>query len=197
MLRLLNSIVTEAPEFTTKHASLAFPINAIFSWPMGTPAGKAAFLLPSVNAHLRDILNERGRFLSSPMSAHVLSDGPGGWLSQEALHAMGGFTNDFIHDASKPHWGYTSWDDFFTRRFKEGARPVHSAHDSRIVVSPCESGVYCVAHDVLEHDLFWIKENAYSLADMLANHEFVPQFAGGAVYQAWLSALSYHRWHAP
>ncbi|KAG6829865.1 hypothetical protein H0H87_009891 [Tephrocybe sp. NHM501043] len=197
MLRLFNSVLTEPPEFTSKHASVAFPINAILSWPMGTPAGKAAFYLPSVNEHFRNILNARGEFLSSPASAVALSHGPGGWLSEEALAAMGGFTEDFIHDSSKPHWGFNSWDDFFTRQFKEGRRPVPTPYDPRIVVSPCESGVYNISRSVLEHDLFWLKENAYSLADMLANHEFVPRFAGGTVYQAWLSALSYHRWHAP
>ncbi|KAG6840526.1 hypothetical protein C0991_006164 [Blastosporella zonata] len=197
MLRLFNSILTEAPEFTSKHASVAFPINAILSWPMGTPSGKAAFLLPSVNEHFRNVLNARGEFLSSPESAHVLSHGPGGWLSEDALQAMGGFIDDFIHDPTKPHWGFKSWDDFFTRRFKEGRRSVPTPYDPRIVVSPCESGVYNVSRNVLEHDLFWLKENAYSLADMLANHAFVHQFTGGTVYQAWLSALSYHRWHAP
>ncbi|KAG6840872.1 hypothetical protein C0991_003592 [Blastosporella zonata] len=197
MLRLFNSILTEPPEFTTKHASVAFPINAILSWPMGTPAGRAAFYLPSVNEHFRNILNARGEFLSSPESAVVLSDGPGGWLSQDALQAMGGFNDDFIHDVTQPHWGFKSWDDFFTRRFREGRRPVPTPYDSRIVVNPCEAGVYNVSRNVLEHDLFWLKENTYSLADMLDNHPFVPLFAGGTVYQGWLSALSYHRWHAP
>jgi phosphatidylserine decarboxylase len=32
---------------------------------------------------------------------------------------------------------------------------------------------------------------------MLANDERAEQFAGGTVYQAFLSAMSYHRWHAP
>ncbi|KAG6843093.1 hypothetical protein H0H93_002270, partial [Arthromyces matolae] len=179
MLRLLNSLLRDAPVFTTKHASLAFPINAILQWPMGTPAGKALFYLPGVNEHIRNILNERGRFLSSPASAHVLRDGPGGWLSADAIHAMGGFVNEFIHDQSKPHWGFTSWDDFFTRRFKAGARPLPTPYDANIITNPCEAGVYNIAHNVLKNDLFWIKESAYSLADMLANHEFVPQFVGG------------------
>ncbi|KAG6863066.1 hypothetical protein C0991_008457, partial [Blastosporella zonata] len=75
--------------------------------------------------------------------------------------------------------------------------PVPTSYNWRIVVSPCESSVYSVSHNVLEHDCFWPKENAYSLSDILANRAFVSQFAGGTVYQAWLSALSYHRWHAP
>jgi phosphatidylserine decarboxylase len=32
---------------------------------------------------------------------------------------------------------------------------------------------------------------------MLANDALVGEFVGGTVYQAFLSALSYHRWHSP
>ena len=32
---------------------------------------------------------------------------------------------------------------------------------------------------------------------MLANDEYVDQFVGGTVYQAFLSATNYHRWHTP
>jgi phosphatidylserine decarboxylase len=32
---------------------------------------------------------------------------------------------------------------------------------------------------------------------MLANDSLAPLFVGGTVYQAYLSPLSYHRWHSP
>lgn len=32
---------------------------------------------------------------------------------------------------------------------------------------------------------------------MLAHDECAEQFVGGTIYQAFLSALSYHRWHSP
>jgi len=32
---------------------------------------------------------------------------------------------------------------------------------------------------------------------MMAKDDLAKQFVGGTVYQAFLSALSYHRWHAP
>ena len=35
------------------------------------------------------------------------------------------------------------------------------------------------------------------MAHMLANDVLVPLFVGGTVYQAYLSPLSYHRWHSP
>ena len=34
-------------------------------------------------------------------------------------------------------------------------------------------------------------------SSMLDNATLAPQFDGGTVYQAFLSALSYHRWHSP
>ena len=46
-------------------------------------------------------------------------------------------------------------------------------------------------------DKFWIKSQPYSVSDMLAHDPLAAQFAGATVYQAFLSALSYHRWHAP
>ena len=46
-------------------------------------------------------------------------------------------------------------------------------------------------------DRFWIKSQPYSLVSMLADDESVDQFVGGTVYQAFLSATNYHRWHSP
>ena len=46
-------------------------------------------------------------------------------------------------------------------------------------------------------DVFWLKGQPYSLADMLDDDEMVEPFEGGVVYQAYLSALNYHRWHSP
>jgi phosphatidylserine decarboxylase len=52
-------------------------------------------------------------------------------------------------------------------------------------------------HDVKARDRFWIKGQPYSLDHMLADDSLAPQFVGGTIYQAFLSALSYHRWHSP
>lgn len=56
--------------------------------------------------------------------------------------------------------------------------------------------------DVKESDTFWLKGDVYSLRDMFAadrfgKHSLTERFIGGTVYQAYLSATSYHRWHAP
>jgi phosphatidylserine decarboxylase len=66
-----------------------------------------------------------------------------------------------------------------------------------VIVSACESTPYGIATDVQREDRFWIKSQPYSLQDMLASDESVDQFVGGTVYQAFLSATNYHRWHSP
>ena len=55
MLRLINELLTMAPEFG-EDSMVATPLNAILDWPMGTPAGFATFRDPRVNAMLKKIL---------------------------------------------------------------------------------------------------------------------------------------------
>ena len=54
MLRLINEVLTMAPEFGDQNVTL--PLGAILFWTMGTPAGFAAFRDPKVNAALKEIL---------------------------------------------------------------------------------------------------------------------------------------------
>jgi len=193
MLRMIDEVLTMAPEFGG--AMVATPLGAILDWTMGTPAGFAAFRDPRINAMLKRILSAWCEFLDSADSLYVLNDSPSGWKCPEAQRTVG--IEQYQHDPEDEHWGFVSWNDFFTRRFKEGARPVASSDDDKVIVSACESTPYGISADVKRQDRFWIKSQPYSLEDMLANDESVDQFVGGTVYQAFLSATNYHRWHSP
>jgi len=197
MLQVMNQIMVRAPEFN-KTGLVGFPINAILDWPMGTPAGTAVFLNEKVNRQLKKILSHWSVFLGSTNSLYVLSDDPeSGWLGRDAQAAMPTFEEDFVCDPSKPYHGFTSWDDFFTRTFREGRRPVVSPEDGSVIANACESAPFRIAQNVQLTDQFWIKAQPYSLRHMMANDPLADLFAGGTVYQAFLSALSYHRWHSP
>jgi phosphatidylserine decarboxylase len=197
MLQLLNTLLTHAPEFD--HTGLVgCPINTIFDWSMGTAAGMAAFLNERVNAELKKVLNAWGRFLGSSDSTYVLSDHPRkGWFGADARKAMPDFAREFRCDPDEPHHGFRSWDDFFTREFRAGVRPVACPDDDGVIVNACESAPYRVARQVSYRDRFWIKAQPYSIVHMLASDTLAPLFAGASVYQAYLSPLSYHRWHSP
>ena len=193
LLQLINEVLTMAPEFGDQNVTL--PLGAILDWTMGTSAGFAVYRDPRVNEMIRKILTVWSEFLSSGASLYVLNDSPTGWKSADAIKAVG--IEQFQHDPDDPHWGFTSWNHFFTRQFKDGQRPVHSPADDDIIVAACESTPYAIATDVQLQDQFWIKAQRYSLRDMLAGDPASQHFIGGTVYQAFLSATDYHRWHSP
>ena len=194
MLSLINHVLTQAPDYDDT-ALVGTPINAILDWSMGTPAGFAAFRHPPINEAFRRILEAWCEFLSSPRSLYVLNDGPTGWKCAAARAAMG--MDDFEHDPRDTHWGFASWNDFFTRRFKPGRRPIAEPDNPETVVNACESTPYKIGFHASRRDTFWLKSQPYSLRDMLADDEEADRFDGGTVYQAFLSALNYHRWHSP
>ena len=177
MLQLLNTILTHAPEFD-QTGLVGCPINTIFDWSMGTAAGMAAFLNERVNAQLKEVLNAWGRFLASSDSTYVLSDDPRkGWFGADARQAMPEFAREFRCQPEQPHHGFRSWDDFFTREFRPGVRPVASPGDEAVIVNACESAPYRIAREVSYRDRFWIKSQPYSIVHMLANDRLASLFA--------------------
>lgn len=193
LLALINEVMTMAPQFG--ESMVMTPLNAVLDWTMGTPAGFSAYRDPRINTMLKKILNAWCEFLDSPASLTVLNDSNTGWMSEEARGTIG--IEQFQHDPDAEHWGFRSWNDFFTRRLKEDARPVAAPDDESVIVSACESKPYGIWADVQRQDRFWIKSQPYSLHDMLAGDDSVEAFVGGTVYQAYLSATNYHRWHSP
>lgn len=193
MLHLINEVLTIAPEFGQN--AVIIPLSAVLEWATSTAAGFAAFRDPRVNAMVKKILTVWCEFLDSAQSRYVLNESPSGWKCPQARRLIG--IEQFDHDPDDEHWGFKSWNDFFTRRFKDGQRPVAAPDDDKVIVSACESTPYRIATGVQRQDRFWIKNQPYSLQDMLADDESVDQFVGGTVYQAYLSAMRYHHWHSP
>lgn len=211
MLQVLNHVFGSAPEWTDAAASVGMvgvPMAAIFDYAMGTPSGHAAFLDPDVNRMLKKILNEWGKYLKSPESAEVLRDHQTGWFGEVGYKDLMQVANEpngtsfkfeemYKCEPSQKHFGFKSWDDFFTRKVQDSARPVAAPDNDDIIANPCESKVFNVTRNAKLRDKFWVKGQPYSVVDMLGNDPLSAQFAGATVYQAFLSALSYHRWHAP
>jgi phosphatidylserine decarboxylase len=216
MLRAFNVVLSMGPPWAYTSAgqkgAIGAPITAIINWPMGTTAGREAFLNPIVNSQIKNVLNAWGEYLVSPASASVLSEDSNGWLCKQAKKTMAEvatihthskhpareFEHMFVCDPTKPNLGYKSWDDFFTRRFADHVRPIpEPLKDAPLILSACESAPYRIAHNVQARTKFWVKAQPYSLVDMLADGPYTDRFVNGTVYQAYLSALSYHRWHSP
>ena len=195
MFVLVNYIMTRwAPRYN-EYGLVGFPINVILNWSMGTTNGYAAFLNEKANAHWKKVLDQWGEFLKSEQSRYVLVDKPWGWFGEGASEAMPNFVEEFECDPNADYYGFKSWDDFFIRKFRDGVRPI--AEGDSVIANACESLPYDLQENVQLTDEFWIKEQKYSLKHMLNGDEYTSQFVGGTIYQAFLSALSYHRWHSP
>jgi phosphatidylserine decarboxylase len=104
--------------------------------------------------------------------------------------------DNYVYDPIAPHWGFSSWNQFFTRKLKPGARPIQYPNDDTAIVAACDSTVYRIARNAQRQEKFWIKAQPYSLGDML-NHKHVDEFVGGDVFQSFLNPFNYHRWHSP
>ena len=197
MLTICNAILTKAPDWHRIRGTFALPFNSVLNWPMATKAGFAAFTNPKVNERFGKILNIWAEFLDSPASRYVLHSEERGWFSPEARESMPDFEETYICDPNAPYHGFRSWDDFFTRQFRPGVRPVERPLDDSYINVPCESSVYRISPNVKAHDQFWLKTQPYSLRDMFNFDPLVKDFIGGTVYQAYLSLTHYHRWHCP
>jgi phosphatidylserine decarboxylase len=194
MLLLIDEVIGRAPEYN-ETGLVGCPLNAVLDWCMGTTAGFAAFRHPPINAMFRKILRAWRDFLSSPASLYVINDSPRGWKCASAKKSTR--IEEFQHKPREKHWGFASWNDYFTRRFKPGARPIADPDDDKVIVNACESTPYAIKTNVRRQDRFWIKAQPYSLQDMLAGDESVDAFVGGSVFQSFLDAHNYHRWHSP
>ncbi|CAE6434370.1 unnamed protein product [Rhizoctonia solani] len=198
MFKAFDHIITHAIPYEDNDL-VGFPINAILDWPMGTDAGLATFLSNEVNAQFKNMFDEWSTFLSSSASREYLTTEADGWFGPAASAHMPNFAETYQCDTSAPYYGFQSWDDFFTREFLPGVRPVTfpDPEYSNIITSACESQVYKIAYNVQEIDKFWLKGEPYSLRDMLNNDPYTDQFIDGTIYQAFLSAYKYHRWVSP
>lgn len=197
MCRLINEAILSPPPYNDTEL-VAFPINAILDWSMGTPAGWSFYLMESVNKALADILNAWGEYLSSSASLIAFEKPPdgGGWMTSAARAKLRMYR--FVKPKPKDlAWGYESWNQWFIRLFKQRERPISDPDDDKAVSCACESTPFSLQTDVQLRSTFWIKNQPYALRFMLNDEDWANYFVGGTVYQAFLSAFNYHRWHAP
>lgn len=199
MLKAINYVIHTAPIYKDVDSiSWQFPLSALMNFWMMTPAGKTVLRMPQINEHLNRIMRSWCEFLDSPDSLYVLNDGPEGWLNPAAIEYNKLDTDYEIPDRSAPHWGFESYNAFFHRDIRDGARPVDGPGDPRVVTSPNDGVAWALQEDVKALDAFWLKAQRYSLNDMLDGSRFTEKFLGGVVYQTYVNGgADWHRFTAP
>lgn len=99
-----------------------------------------------------------------------------------------------LDEAIVPPGGFKSFNDFFTRRLKTGARDFPA--DQEVMVSPCD-GMVQTAGTISGGMVFQAKGIEYRLADLLADSGESARFEGGYFLTIYLNPGDYHRVHFP
>ncbi|KAK2819992.1 hypothetical protein FQN49_007829 [Arthroderma sp. PD_2] len=211
MLHLFNILLPRPPEWYEEAfvaGLVGFPFNAVLNWPMNTSSGRQFFLHKRVNDQIRRILNVWGHNLTLPSSIPKNElEREKSWFSDAAIAQMTrkanlcGGTDLQFHELYDCPWaecyGFKSWDQLFTRKFRPEHRPLPANDSDAVIVNACESCPLSFQENVSKREPFWLKGSRYSLQDMLGSESRAQQFSGGTVYQAFLSADSYHCWNSP
>lgn len=99
-----------------------------------------------------------------------------------------------LDEAEKTLSDYHSLNEFFTRRLKPGARPIHP--NSLVVTSPVDA-LITACGAIQNSQLLEVKGQIYSVSDLLQSKEEAARFNGGFFYVLYLSPTDYHRIHTP
>jgi len=195
---ILNEIITTSPSFNNT-AQVGTPINGFLAIAMATRAGVALFHDTTFNLQFKKVLDAWNAFLKSPASLDKLDiqdpEKEGSWISKAAWKA--GVWDQMVCDHGKLGYGFDSWNSFFIRQFKKGARPFMGDYKTDINIG-CETTPWEYANDLNLKTYFWVKDADYSLLDLFGGQEQLARlFEGGQLYQGFLSATHYHRWRAP
>ncbi len=91
-------------------------------------------------------------------------------------------------------FAYGSFNEFFTRALRPGARPLDAAADG--IACPVD-GTVSECGDIEDGTLLQAKGQRYALAALLAGQDWARHFAGGRFVTLYLAPYDYHRIHMP
>ncbi|RXI99986.1 phosphatidylserine decarboxylase [Anaerobacillus alkaliphilus] len=97
-------------------------------------------------------------------------------------------------EMEKPLHQYGSLQELFVRNLKEGARSIDETPNS--IVSPVD-GILADIGKINENSAFHVKDQDYSLVEMLGNKKRAEKYNEGIYIILYLSPSHYHRIHTP
>jgi phosphatidylserine decarboxylase len=100
-----------------------------------------------------------------------------------------------LAESAGPVDSFRTFDEFFTRRLREGARPVDTAQD--VVTAPCDARVHLLGRVPEDLRLEQIKGRSYDLAELLGEAPLASRFRSSVYATLYLSPGMYHRVHWP
>src|SRR3954466_12382968 len=99
-----------------------------------------------------------------------------------------------VDEFAKKALTFKSFNDFFYRALKPGARPI--APGERVAVLPAD-GRHLAFQNVDAAEGFYAKGQRFSLTSFLSDAALADRFAGGSMLISRLCPVDYHRFHFP
>lgn len=99
-----------------------------------------------------------------------------------------------IDEACPSGLPYTSFDAFFTRKLREGARPIDG--DDYTLASPADGRIVDAGRSDLAGTI-QVKGKPYTLEELVGDASWARELAGGGFTVVYLSPRDYHRVHVP
>lgn len=101
-----------------------------------------------------------------------------------------------VDEFAKSQFAFKSFNEFFYRALKPGARPIAAPEDARIAVLPAD-GRHLAFQKIDAAAGFYAKGQQFDLASFLGDAELARSFAGGSLLISRLCPVDYHRFHFP
>lgn len=99
-----------------------------------------------------------------------------------------------LNEAEKNLNEFTSFNDFFIRKLKEGARKID--FEESTLVSPAD-GKVLVIENIHDSSKFFLKGEEFTLGDFFKNEVLAEKYLGGIMVIVRLAPADYHRFHFP
>ena len=134
------------------------------------------------------------RLLSSIARSAAYSEHP--WLKQRFIDTvLRNFDVDLGEAANPDPTSYASFNAFFTRALKPGARTPDP--DPRALLMPADGRISQLGPIEADGRIFQAKGQSFTAAELLGDSEAARVFAGGSFATVYLSPRDYHRVHMP
>ena len=89
---------------------------------------------------------------------------------------------------------YRTFNQFFTRKLKDGARPLAAGQD--VLAAPADGHVLHI-DEISERTVFGVKKHKFTLEKFLGDKKLAEQYEGGTILILRLAPWDYHRFHFP
>lgn len=117
------------------------------------------------------------------------------WLRDRLIRRFVAAYGVDMADAAREIGQFASFNDFFTRELRDGARPLADA--AEFIISPADGAVSQLG-TITGGRIFQAKGRDFTAAELLGHGaDVAPRFEGGSFITIYLSPRDYHRVHMP